>query len=319
MTTRITANKCNKTNKYTHSTRWHCTGFVCLSSIQSPVSTSTLSLPINYGLLSSLFASYLKSAFVCCGNIACRQNIPLFTSPVGCWICICNQFRTHPHPLSALFLARASFLTLSFVSLANARKIQSNCEQSEHFIESITCKLHIFHLWFAHDPHRKKNQPSHFFSLAYTSISIIIWSIVLWLCKHVYVYRGSYISHSKPLVTHLLIFIEFIDMLWSLSAFYMLFFRQTHTHTHWHSLFLSFHVFIMWMICEEIASVFLRFYCKYFEMTCLEKRWAEHLSTESLKGFCTTRYHEKMKKCEHSPDFFAQRPHFNGECGEFRP
>lgn len=119
---------------------------------------------------------------------------------------------------------------------------------------------------------------------------------------------------------------SFIDFYWiyrhvmiTVCFLHAIFPTNTHTHTHWHSLFLSFHVFIMWMICEEIASVFLRFYCKYFEMTCLEKRWAEHLSTESLKGFCTTRYHEKMKKCEHSPDFFAQRPHFNGECGELRP
>lgn len=97
----------------------------------------------------------------------------------------------------------------------------------------------------------EKKQPSHFFSLAYTSISIIIWSIVLWLCKHVYVCISWKLYKPQQTACN-----SFIDFYWiyrhvmiTVCFLHAIFPTNTHTHTHWHSLFLSFHVFIMSMIC----------------------------------------------------------------------
>lgn len=135
-------------------------------------------------------------------------------------------------------------------------KIQSNDEQSEHFIESITCKLHTSLMGLhMRSTRERKNTHSHIsISLQHphrTSISIIILSIVLWLCEHVY--RGNYISHSKPLVTlidfywiyrHVMITVCFSCML------------LTNTHTYISTATLPSQSTHSVDVCKEIACVF---------------------------------------------------------------
>lgn len=95
-------------------------------------------------------------------------------------------------------------------------------------------KLHTSLMVCTWDPHekereRKRHKHTHIsISLHHSPrISIIISSIVLWLCKHVY--RENYISHSKPLVPHIDFYWIYRHVMITVCFSCML---LTHTHTH---------------------------------------------------------------------------------------